>query len=47
MQSRDHSGVTFTQLNITVFNVYLKTSDYTEKNKTFELKSLETRHLQI
>ena len=33
MQSRDHSGITFTLLNLTVFNVYLNTSDYTEKMK--------------
>ena len=33
MQSRDHSEFTFTQLNLTVFNVYLKTSDYTKKLK--------------
>ena len=31
LQSRDHSGINFTELNLTVFNVYLNTSFYCEK----------------
>ena len=33
LQSRDHSGINFTELNLTVFNVYLNTSSYCEKLK--------------
>ena len=37
MLSRDHNGNNFTQLNLTVFNVYLNTSYYSEKLKQLSL----------
>ena len=41
MQSRDHTGISFTQLNLTVFNVYLNTSYYSEQLKQLSLSFSE------